>query len=275
VTSMKRLPYTFFIALCFLPGFSVSASAAEPPNPESHYACSASSFNDNGLASYAESRDQRVGASSTNHIEPGMNGSIRLHGWNQSDVLVRACVYAAARSESDAHALASQIAIVQGPGEIKPRGPEPNDHQHWSVSYEVWAPTSSNFKLEAFNGSIAVQAVTGNVDFHTENGSVRLDQVAGEVNGGTTNGSLAIDVAGNSHNIRASTTNGSIRLNLPENYSAKVEASTVNGRVHCDFDAARISDINGKITSLVLGAGGPVIEARTVNGSIHIGRKTS
>jgi hypothetical protein len=64
-------------------------------------------------------------------------------------------------------------------------------------------------------------------------------------------------------------------LSLPENYSAKVEASTVNGRVHCDFAAAGTSDASGKTTSLVLGAGGPVVEARTVNGSIHIGRRAS
>ena len=272
---MRFSPYTFLVAICFLPAFCISAKAVEARNPESDRACSASHFHDDGLVSYAESRDQRVASSSTNHIDPGMNGSIRVHGWSQADVLVRACVHAAAENDSEAHALASQIAIVQGRGEIKPRGPELSDHRHWSVSYEVWAPMSSNLKLDAFNGSIAVQGVTGSVSFHTQNGSVRLDQVAGDVKGETTNGSLSIDVSGNGHDIRASTTNGSIHLSLPENYSAKVEASTVNGRVHCDFAAAGTSDASGKTTSLVLGTGGPVVEARTVNGSIQISRRTS
>jgi DUF4097 and DUF4098 domain-containing protein YvlB len=104
---------------------------------------------------------------------------------------------------------------------------------------------------------------------------VRLEEVGGEVDGKTTNGSLSIDVAGSSHGIRAETTNGSIRLNLPENYSARVETSTVNGKVHCDFPATVSGDIGGKSTSLTIGSGGPLVEAHTVNGSIHIGRRSS
>ena len=271
---MKRLSFTLVLTALLLSAYSTTAKA-QSPNPDSEHACQADHYHDDGLATFAESRDQKLAASSTNHINPGMNGSVRVHGWNQSDVLVRACIHASGPSESDAQSLASQITIAQGPGEIVPSGPDGKEQKHWSVSYEVWVPASSNLKLEAHNGSIAVQDVRGTVGFQTLNGSVRLEQVAGNVDGSTMNGSVSIDVEGNGHGIRAKTTNGSIRLNLPENYSAQIEASTVNGKVHCDFPATVTGDIDGKTTSLTLGSGGPVIEARTVNGSIHIGRRTS
>jgi hypothetical protein len=273
---MKRSQFTLaFTALLLFSAYTVSARAEEGPTSDSEHACNADHYHDDGLVTYAESKDQKLAASSTNHISPGMNGSVRVHGWSQGDVLVRACIHASALTDSEARALASQISIARGPGEIVPSGPEGTDKRHWSVSYQVWVPTSSNLNLEAHNGSIAVQSVRGTVGFHTLNGSVHLEQVAGNVDGATTNGSVVIDVEGNGHEIRAKTTNGSIRLNLPENYSAKIEASTVNGRVHCDFPATVTGDIGGKTASLTLGSGGPVIEAHTVNGSIHIGRRTS
>ena len=95
------------------------------------------------------------------------------------------------------------------------------------------------------------------------------------MDGSTTNGSLAIDLTGtgwSGNGLRAETTNGSVRLNLPENFSAQVQASTVNGRVRVDFPITISGEI-GKTMSFQLGAGGPLIEAKTVNGSVHIARK--
>jgi DUF4097 and DUF4098 domain-containing protein YvlB len=237
--------------------------------------CSANSFHDDDLATYAEMKEQRLSAASTETISPGKNGSIRVHGWNQSDVMVKACVQTAAPSESEARSLVSQISIAQGPGRIEPNGPSTNERLHWNVSYEVWLPVSSSLEMQAHNGSIHVETVQGQIRFRTVNGSVHLSEVGGDVDGSTTNGSLTIELAGNSFNgkgIHAETTNGSVNLDLPENFSAQVEASTVNGRVKVDFPVTVSGEI-GKHMSLQLGSGGPVIEAKTVNGSVHIGRK--
>jgi len=257
-------------------GGSVQATAAPGWPTANGDDCSASHFHVNDLVSYAEMKEQRLAAASTDSIDPGANGSIRVHGWNQSDVLVKACVQAAAPSDSEARGVASQVSIAQGPGQIEPKGPSTNDQHYWSVSYEVWVPKTSNLDMHANNGSIHVESVQGQIRFRTMNGSVHLAEVGGDVNGSTTNGSLTIDLAGNTWNgpgLRAETTNGSVRLNLPENYSARVEASTVNGRVHVDFPVTVSGEI-GKEMSFQLGSGGPTIEARTTNGSVHIGRRT-
>jgi DUF4097 and DUF4098 domain-containing protein YvlB len=103
---------------------------------------------------------------------------------------------------------------------------------------KVWTPNSSNLDLNANNGSISISAVHGQIRFHTQNGSVDLAEVGGDVGGRTTNGSLRIDLMGrswNGHGLRAATTNGSVRLIVPEAYSAQIEASTVNGGLHVCF----------------------------------------
>ena len=237
--------------------------------------CSANNFHSDGMVSYAQTREQTLPAVSENYINPGANGSIRVHGWTGSEIRVKACIQAAAQSDGEAQALASQVTIAEGPGMIRARGPASHDHSWWSVSYEVWVPSAANVKMEAHNGSIGADGVCGQIRFHTTNGSVRLNDIGGDVEGATTNGSVTVELAGagwSGSGMHVETTNGSVRLNLPENFSAHVEVSTVNGKVHTDFPVTVSGEIQ-KNMSFVLGSGGATIEARTVNGSVHIGRR--
>jgi hypothetical protein len=91
---------------------------ADEPNK-----CSPRQFQTSGLVTYAEMREQRVANQSSNTVNPGMNGSIKVHGWQQSDVLIRACIITAAPTEDEAHDLTSQISIIKAPGEIEASGP--------------------------------------------------------------------------------------------------------------------------------------------------------
>jgi len=238
--------------------------------------CSANNFHSDGMTGYAESREQRLPSVSENYINPGANGSIRVHGWMGADIRVKACIQAAAQSDAEAQTLASQVSIAEGPGMIRASGPSSRDHSWWSVSYEVWVPNAANVKMDANNGSIGMDGVRGQVRFHTLNGSVRLYEVGGDVEGATTNGSVTVELAGtgwNGSGMHVQTTNGSVRLNLPESFSARVEVSTVNGKVHTDFPVTVSGEIQRNM-SFMLGSGGATIEARTVNGSVHIGRRS-
>jgi hypothetical protein len=271
---MKSSVLYVILATGSLLSFGVQASAKSPSWTSASDNCRANSY-DSGLVSYAEVKEQRLTPASSETVNPGPNGSIRVHGWNQRDVLVKACVQTAAPSDSEARALVAQISIAQGPGQIEPNGPSTDDQHHWNVAYEVWLPAASNLSLEAHNGSIHIEAVHGQIRFHTQNGSVHLADVSGDVDGSTTNGSLSIDLSGkgwSGSGLRAETTNGSVNVNLPENYSAHVEASTVNGRIKVDFPVTVSGEI-GKDMSFQLGNGGPTIQAKTVNGSVHISRK--
>ncbi|MDQ2843874.1 MAG: DUF4097 family beta strand repeat-containing protein [Acidobacteriota bacterium] len=226
-------------------------------------------------ANFAQTRQERLQSSAVNYIDPGQNGSIRVHAWDNADVLVKACVQTSAPTDSEARDLASKVRITNGAGHIEASGPSERGRRNWSVSYDIWMPANSGTKLTAFNGSITVDGLHGRIRFHTLNGSVRLLDVGGDVDGDTTNGSVTVSVASTGRyagGLRLETTNGSVKLELPENYSAKVEASTVNGSIKTDFPVTVSGEI-GKHLSFTLDSGGPEIDAKTTNGSIHITRR--
>lgn len=268
------MPRTILLSLMGSVCFLLPAAAQTSTSTRE---CTANLYRVNDLSSYAEVKEQRLPNGSTDYINPGENGSIRVHGWANADVLVRACVHAAATTDAEARGIASQISITRGPGQIEPSGPSQSDNEHWDISYEVWVPASANLDLKAHNGGIAVDEVTGQTRFHTENGSVHLKEAGGDIDGSTENGSVTIELAGtrwNGNGLRADTTNGSVRLILPENFSAQVQASTINGRLHTDFPATVQGEIGHNLT-FQIGAGGPLIETKTVNGSVTISRKAS
>jgi hypothetical protein len=237
--------------------------------------CTDHSFHSDGMVSHSEVREQRLPAAGENVVDPGMNGSIRIHAWANADFQVKACVQAAAEDAGTAAALVRQVTITDGAGRVVAKGPSTPDHSWWSVSYDIWAPSSANLQLNANNGSISIEGLAGQIRAQTLNGSLKLKNVSGSVEAETTNGSLSVDLAGGAwqgKGLKLNTVNGSIQLHLPENISANVAASTVNGKVRTEF-AADVSTEDRHSATFTLGAGGPQIEAHTVNGSVQISRQ--
>ena len=224
---------------------------------------------------FAQVREERLPAAALNHVDPGGNGSIAVHGWDKPDVLVKACIQTTAPSTEEARDLASQVKITRGAGHIEASGPSTHGRKSWSVSYDVWMPRGSDTKLETTNGAIKVENLAGRIDFETSNGAVHLEDVGAEVKGETTNGSITVAV-GNAKRqrsgMRLETTNGNITLELPADFAARVEASTTNGSIHTDFPATITGDI-GKHAAFTIGGGGERVEASTTNGSVHIARR--
>ncbi len=66
---------------------------------------------------------------------------------------------------------------------------------------------------------------------------MKLTAVNGDVKGQTTNGGVDIDLDGSfwsGEGLDVETTNGGVKLSVPENYSARLEASTNNGGINID-----------------------------------------
>ena len=73
---------------------------------------------------------------------------------------------------------------------------------------------------------------------------------------------------------RIAATNGTVRVTLPSDVAADVEASTVNGAVHCDFALSNGHVSRRKVEGRI-GQGGARFELRTVNGTANIDRGLS
>jgi hypothetical protein len=225
-----------------------------------------------GRSSHAcELREIVVPARGRLSIDAGANGGIRVTGTDRKDVLVQATVHAWGEREDDARATVGQV-VVRTDDVVHAEGPTQNGHNGWSVSYEVFAPRDTNLKLQSRNGGIAIANVHGDLEFETQNGGIKLDGLAGNVHGRATNGGVDVTLTGarwEGEALDVRTTNGGVRMRVPENYSARLETGTVNGGVNIDFPVLVQGKI-GRDISTTLGSGGALVRAETTNGGVRV-----
>lgn len=207
-------------------------------------------------------------------IDGRANGGIKVEGWDRNEILLRAKVQATAESEADARAMMQEVELGLG-STIRASGPSTRHREWWVVSYELSVPRSANLDLHTTNGGISIADVSGDIDFRATNGGIHLDGVSGDVRGRTTNGGLHINLTGSEWagtGLDVQTTNGGVKLSVPEDYSAVLESGTVNGSMRIDFPITVQGQINRRTITTELGSGGRTIRATTTNGSVSIRR---
>ena len=222
-------------------------------------------------ARFCETRELLVPASGTLAVDAGDNGGIEVVGENRRDIRVVAVVQAWARDEAEAQRIAGEV-VVRSDGGIRAEGPEHNGRGGWSVSFEVQAPREIDLELSTQNGGISVASVRGDLELEAQNGGINVDAVAGNVRGRTTNGGVEAELTGDTWEgtgLDLETTNGGIRLRVPDDYSARLEAATVHGGIDIDFPVTLQGRI-GREISTTLGEGGPLVRAETTNGGVRI-----
>jgi Putative adhesin len=233
-----------------------------------------------------EVREFTVPSSGSVTVDGGMNGGVSIIGGDRSDVFIRACVQTYGKTVEDSSALAKGITIQTG-SVIKADGPSDakngwGENKGWGVSYRIYVPRNTNLKLTTHNGGIKISGVNGTMEFDALNGGIKLNDIAGNVKGRTVNGGIHVELAGKSWSgtgLDVQTTNGGVKITMPENYAAHVETGTVNGGFKSDIAglapppvdenqrkyghrAVRINtDING---------GGAPIRLITTNGGVKI-----
>lgn len=243
--------------------------------------CGSNSYTFGKRSSASELRELNLPAAGPLNVDGGRNGGIKVRGENRSDVAVRACVQVSAASEDAARSLLSSVKLSSAGSTLSSDGP---DGVSYSVSYDIRVPSATDLSLTAHNGGIAISGVEGRIEFTTTNGGVALSDVAGEVKGRTTNGGVNVALGGSTWSGRGldvQTTNGGVRLSMPETYSANIETGTVNGGFKSDIAAVKVSqeDVKGadwstraRRINTVMNGGGPTIRVITTNGGIYIGR---
>lgn len=264
--------YVFLLAILFLSG-AVAAQEKTDKQTKKRDFCQNYNYSHNDKVSYKETRELTVSAGSLLDVDGGRNGGIRVKGENRSDVLVRACVQTTGTTEAEAQAVAKNIRIETG---SQIRAENTPGESGWSVSFEILVPRSTNLKLVAQNGGVAISGVDGSMDFETKNGGIHLRDVAGDVKGRTVNGGVHVALAGGGWKgvgLDLQTTNGGVHLEIPETYQARVETGTVNGGFHSNIAALNVEK-NDRTRAARLATdfngGGAPIRLITTNGGVHI-----
>lgn len=225
---------------------------------------------------YCEVRAFSLGSTGTLSVDAAPNGGIQVKGGPRGDVQGWARVEARAETEARAREIAAGVRIDAAGDRVTAEGPSGLDRREsWSVSYRLSVPSQVSLTLKSSNGGISVSDVDGRLDANTVNGGLKLANVSGEVRGRTSNGGIDVDLDGSTWvgaGLDVQTSNGGVRLRIPEQYSARLEASTENGGLDVDFPITMQGRIRREIATN-LGAGGPLIRAKTNNGGIRIQKK--
>lgn len=272
---MNRLFWRSVFVGLLVSFLGVSGMAQKEAKEPGGLNCNNQQWNDDRRANHCEIQEQTLAATGgVVAIDARKNGGISVKGWERNEILVRARLQTSASTQAEADELAKQIRVQVAGGKIFAEGPAMRENSHWSVSYEVFVPRRSDISLQTYNGGLAISDVSGRIEFTALNGGVVLKRVGGNVQGSTTNGGVIIELSGDrweGEALDVRTTNGGIVMSVPENYSAHLETSTVNGHLSIDFPVT----VQGRITrelAVNLGSGGPTVRAVTTNGGVKIKR---
>jgi len=162
----------------------------------------------------------------------------------------------------------------------------------WHPDYEVdwqWTvtvPTDVELEVKTVNGGdIVIEGIAGDVRAANVNGEIHLSGLVGAVSASTVNGEIGAEFAtAPRHDSSFETVNGEIELRLPSDSGAELGLKTMNGELWSDFEltalpqrtrptASRRGSRQYRLehdTELRLGAGGPRLDCRTLNGDIVV-----
>ncbi len=129
--------------------------------------------------------------------------------------------------------------------------------------------------LRTGDGSVVGTELTGAIDALSNDGRIQLEGSFDAVCAVTADGSIRITSRGpraltSDWNIR--TSDGSIELTLPTSVSARIEATSADGRIVNDLSSFDGTNRKGRVKG-TLGKGGPLILITTMDGRITLKEK--
>lgn len=145
-----------------------------------------------------------------------------------------------------------------------------------TLRYHVRLPAGVDASFETVNGGIRLVDLSGRVSAATTNGGVTGERLSGGITATSVNGGIRLQMAQVTSDIQVSITNGGVRLELPADVKATIDASCVNGGISIDDDLRmQATDTSRRHVGGTLNGGGPKIVASTVNGGVRISSRES
>jgi hypothetical protein len=219
------------------------------------------------------------------------NGRIDLKAWDKNEILIIAHIRVEG-DNSDAEKIMDRIEIeVEQNGDnifvetMLPSGLNKSTgllswlfgRSPWSVSvdYEITVPHNSDLNLRTSNGRISIEEVAGNIRLSSTNGKINAKKVSGAVTCETTNGKVIAEFSeiNTREELIFKTTNGSIKVYLPEDFGGYADLKTTNGRINSDFSLYGNEHRSKRFKNSFRGEiakGDGSIKCKTTNGSIYL-----
>ena len=197
-------------------------------------------------------------------------GDVRITAWDREEVLVEAIKKSRdPKRLEDAHitvvstheslTIATQYAGV--------------DAEHpASVEYRIMVPRNANLEnIRLINGGLSLSGLAGPIKASSVNGSIKAEGLEGQADLSTVNGQLEAGFSrvGSENAILLSSVNGPIRLVIPPDAGANVEARNLSGGIDSDIGQTWRAPGGHRMRSPGR-KGGAQIRLHNVNGGISI-----
>lgn len=219
------------------------------------------------------------------------NGGLRVRGESRGDYQVRLCKFAAGDSQEEAAARLAQVRLSVKGDVVTTTGPSDNT---WRAQVYVEAPEGGQMSLDAHNGPLAVEGISGRLVARTQNGPLAvknctgttevdavngplaLTDLGGTVKATSQNGPLAINLAGSAwegEGLDARANNGPLSLHVPESYQSGVQVTLSNhGPLSCRNKscAQALQQWHDGKGQLLFGGPTPVVRVAAMNGPVAI-----
>jgi DUF4097 and DUF4098 domain-containing protein YvlB len=247
---------------------------------------------------------QRLSNGSILYVQ-NINGSVRVEGYNGSQVLIEANKSVKAKRQADLDLGIREIQLgVEEAGDTvfvyldAPFVHRKNRHHfqtnmnevpyNFSLEIVVRVPQQASVRASTVNGGeVTVANTVGRVRANNVNGNVTLSNVAGQGEAHTVNGNIEASFTQvPTQDTEFKTINGNIRVKYPEKLSADLSFKTMHGDLYTDFPVAQMlpaqvtqnnAGKNGgtvykinKSQAVRIGQGGPKLDFQLINGNIYV-----
>ncbi len=205
-----------------------------------------------------------------------VNGAVHISSWQEASIKVEATIKADDQEQRDR----VEVKMKQNGQhvEVETHYEEKSswgNNQSAQVEYKVWLPSDTKLAdIELVNGSLTINNVSGEVNAQVVNGSIRATGLTMDSELSSVNGSIKVSYQSFSQSIKdidLETVNGSIKLYLPSDISAKLDLETMHGSIKTDFGlSSQENAFTGHNLRGYVGTGEVEISMESVNGSIKV-----
>ncbi len=171
-----------------------------------------------------------------------------------------------------AEAVEGDISAITSDGEIRVSNVAGDAYLRSSDGNVDCREVSGLVVVQLSDGDVRLQAIRGGVTARSSDGEIVVRDAAGPVELKTSDGNIELSLAEPipMSRVACTSSNGDIRLNLPESAAFTVEARTSSGRVNMGLAGKFHHDKNGKRVEGDANGGGPAVTLRTSDGSIVV-----
>jgi DUF4097 and DUF4098 domain-containing protein YvlB len=217
----------------------------------------------NGNIKVLPSTGDRMSVTATKHSRRGDEASVTIKVIEHANGVTICTMY-----PTPENAKRENECVPGGGGSMSTRDNDVN------VDYTVHVPSGAVLVAHTVNGDVDAQGLGGDVEATTVNGSVDV-VTRGAARATTVNGSIRASMGSINadEDMRFSTVNGGIDLEVPASLNANISFSSLNGEIQTDFPVTVTSGFSKNKLSGKIGSGGRSLNMSTVNGDLTLRKR--